>query len=70
MSDMLLELKGYRCALMNECGEYLTGSADIVCEVLDVDDDWIKVAYTDKVGRSVVKMERTDTIERAVIFKN
>lgn len=68
MSDMLLDLTGHCCSVMNEDGEYLTGSADIVCQVLAVDEDWIKISYQDKVGRRVVKMERVEYIDRVEIF--
>ena len=68
MSDMLMELSGHCCSIMNEEGEYLTGSADIVCEVLDVDDEWIKISYQDKVGRRVVKLERVEYLDRIEIF--
>ena len=68
MSNMLMELSGHCCSIVNDEGEYLTGSADIVCEVLAVDEEWIKISYQDKVGRRVVKMERVEYIERVVIF--
>jgi len=70
MSDMLLELKNCCCSIKNEDEEYLTGSADIVCEVLDVDEEWIKILYTDKTGRRIVKVERTDTILSVMIFRS
>ena len=70
MSDMLMELSGHCCSIMNEEGEYLTGSADIVCEVLDVDDEWIKISYQDKIGRRVVKLERIEYIDRVEIFSS
>ena len=69
MSNMLLELKHCCCSIKNDDEEYLTGSADIVCEVLDVDEDWIKISYTDKIGRRIVKVERTDTILSVVVFR-
>ena len=70
MSDMLMELSGHCCSIMNEEGEYLTGSADIVCEVLDVDDEWIKISYQDKIGRRVVKLERIEYIDRVEILSS
>jgi hypothetical protein len=65
-----MELSGHCCSIMNEEGEYLTGSADIVCEVLDVDDEWIKISYQDKIGRRVVKLERIEYIDRVEIFSS
>ena len=68
MLSMLGELRGHACSIQNDNEEYLTGSPDIVCEVLDVDDDWIKITYTDNTGRRVVKVERTDCIQSVKIF--
>ena len=68
MSAMLNELQGCCCSIKNEDEEYLTGSADICCEVLAVDDEWIKIMYTDKLGRRVVKVERTDSILSVKIY--
>ena len=68
MSNVLTELQGCCCSIKNENEEYLTGSADIVCEVLSVDEEWIKIIYTDKTGRRIVKVERTDTILSVKIF--
>jgi hypothetical protein len=70
MSDMLLDLKNCCCSIKNDEEEYLTGSADIVCEVLDVDDEWIKIFYTDKTGQRIVKIERTDSILSVKIFRS
>ena len=68
MSAMLHELQGCCCSIKNDDEEYLTGSADICCEVLSVDDEWIKIMYTDKMGRRVVKVERVDTILSVKIY--
>ena len=70
MSGMLLDLKNCCCSIKNDEDEYLTGSADIVCEVLDVDEEWIKIIYTDKTGKRVVKVERTDTILSVTIYRS
>jgi len=69
MSDMLKSLKGCCCSIKNEEEEYLTGSPDIVCEVLDIDDEWIKIYYTDKTGQRIVKVERTESIWGVKIFQ-
>ena len=68
MSDMLKDLTGKRCSILNENAEYLTGCADIACDVLAVDDEWIKVAFTDRLGRRVTRMERTDTLDSIEVF--
>lgn len=68
MSDMLKDLVGHKCSIMGEDGEYFTGSPDIVCEVLASDGEWIKAAYTDKTGRHVVRLGRTDVIESVLVY--
>ena len=68
MSEMLNGLQGCCCSIKNDDEEYLTGSVDICCEVLSVDDEWIKIMYTDRTGRRVVKVERIDTIASVKIF--
>ncbi len=70
MSDMLLSLKGCCCSIKNDEAEFLTESPDIACEVLDVDDEWIKILYTDKTGRRVVKVERVETIMGVKIYRS
>lgn len=69
MSEMLKSLVGERCSIRTEDAEYLTGSADIACEVLDVDGEWIKIAYHDRTGRSVTRMDRVETLESITVYK-
>lgn len=69
MSNMLMELEGCCCSILCDDGEYLTGSADIACEVLAIDEEWIKVSFTDRHGRRVVRIERVDTVERVEIYR-
>ena len=68
MSDMLMDLVGRRCSILNDMSQYLTGSADVPCRVLDADDEWIKVAYTDAAGRHVTRLERIDTVESVTVY--
>ena len=68
MSDMLMELVGQRCSIVNDAAAYLTGSADITCRVVDADDEWIKVSYVDLEGRHVTRLERIDTVDSVLIF--
>ena len=50
MSNLLSKLIGEHCSIINEDGEYLTGSPDIACEIRDMDEEWIKVVFTDPAG--------------------
>ena len=40
----------------------------VVCEVLASDGEWIKAAFTDKTGRRVVRLGRTDVIESVLVY--
>lgn len=68
MSDMMQGIVGRRCSIMSEEGDYLTGSPDVTCDVLAADADWIKVEYVDPSGKRIVRMDRTETIERILVF--
>lgn len=68
MSDMLNELVGHRCSILGEDGEYLTGSPDIACEVIAIDGEWIKFAYTDRVGHRIVRLDRTEVVESVLVY--
>ena len=69
MSEMLRDLVGKRCRIRNDEMEYLTGSADVDCRVLDADEEWIKIAYLDRAGRRVTRMERVETLDSIVAFE-
>ncbi|MBE6554953.1 MAG: hypothetical protein E7663_01780 [Ruminococcaceae bacterium] len=68
MSKLLMELTGHRCSIQNDRAEYLGGNADAVCDVLDVDAEWIKYAYTDQYGRQVTRLDRLDIIDSVEIL--
>ena len=68
MSDMLMDLVGRRCSIVNDTSAYLTGSVDITCRVVDADDEWIKVSYVDTEGRHVTRLERIETVESVLVF--
>ncbi|MBR6726874.1 MAG: hypothetical protein IKM08_01655 [Clostridia bacterium] len=68
MSNMLMDLVGRRCSIVNDMNDHLTGSADVTCHVLAADDEWIKVAYVDDSGRHVTRLERIETVDSVVIY--
>ena len=69
MSDMLNKLVGERCSLQNEDGEYLTGSPDIACDVVDVDGEWIKISFTDRTGKRITRIERVETLCSITVYE-
>lgn len=68
MSNMLMELVGRRCTIVNDMSDQLTGSADVICHVLAADDEWIKIAYVDGKGRHVTRLERIETVDSVLIY--
>lgn len=68
MSSMLMDLVGRRCSIVNDMEDYLTGSAEITCHVVAIDDEWIKVSYVDVDGRRITRLERIETVDSVVIY--
>ena len=68
MSEMLKDLVGERCYILGEDGEYLTGSPEIACEVLDIDGEWIKISYLDEMGNRLMRVSRIETVENVWAF--
>lgn len=69
MSKILKDLVGKSCHIKTEDQEYLTGSAAIACKVLDEDDEWIKVTFTDYAGRRRTKMVRLEVLDSVEFFE-
>jgi len=66
MSKILMDLVGRSCHIRTDEAEYLTGSAVVPCNVLEEDDEWIKVDFVDREGRcrtKIVRLEVLDSIE-------
>ena len=68
MSGMLMELVGHRCSIVNDMDDYLTGSEEIACHVLAVDEEWIKIAYVDGNGNHMTRLERIETVDSVLIY--
>lgn len=48
MSKLINELKGYRCKIsFNDTPSFVESDKEVY-EVLDVDDEWVKLAFKDK----------------------
>ena len=70
MSNMIMDLVGQRCSIKNEDEEFLTGNAEIACHVLAADDEWIKIAYVDRAGNRVIRLERVETLGSVIVFED
>lgn len=63
MSRLVQDLVGKKCRVETEDDTFvLAGSGLVVCDVLDADDDWVKLAYEDKKNGRITKLVRIDTI--------
>ncbi|AFS79611.1 hypothetical protein Curi_c26160 [Gottschalkia acidurici 9a] len=63
MSKLIGELKGKKCLISCDDALLIVGDMNLECEVIDVDDEWIKIRFKDKKGVEKVKIIRIDTIK-------
>ncbi len=42
---------------------------EVTCFVLDVDDEWVKIRYTDKKKKQVIKIVRIESINEVEILE-
>lgn len=63
MSKLFENLVGKKCRIMMEDGTLLSQTANIFCDVLDVDEEWMKVAYEHPKKGKITKLIRIDSID-------
>lgn len=63
MSKIISSLLGERCKIKTSEALSFNGSIDVVANILDVDDEWIKFSFVDKKGVTKVKILRIETID-------
>ena len=39
------------------------GNTELSCKIIDADDEWIKICYTEKKDKQVVKLMRIENID-------
>ncbi len=59
MLKLIPEIVGEKCKL-SLIDDYL--EPEVVCEILDADDEWIKIEFTNKKGIVKTKIMRIDSI--------
>ena len=64
MSEMLKELEGKTC-MLTVCGS-LTGT--INCEVITVDDEWMKISQIVKKGQNKIRLIKIENINEVSII--
>lgn len=63
MSKIISSLVGERCKIKIDEALHFNGIMDVVANVLDVDDEWIKFSFIDKKGVTKIKVLRVDSID-------
>lgn len=68
MSKLIDGLAGKRCRLKTEDALQLAGVAEVVCLVLDTDEEWVKVRMTKKKGGETTTLLRIENIESVEVL--
>ncbi len=66
LSKLLKDLIGVKCIIDCDGALVFTGKSEMECEVLDVDDEWVKITYKDKKNvtkTNIIRIESIDNIE-------
>ena len=63
MSKLINELIGQECLIKSEEALFDMGNIQMKCYIIDVDDEWIKIRFTDKKKIEKTKIIRIDSIE-------
>lgn len=68
MSKLICDLVGKECKIKSDIALALVGSTEMKCLVMDCDDEWIKVQYTDKKNNVVIKLLRIENVDEVEII--
>ena len=63
MSKLINDLVGKQCIIRSEFIFSFAGKTELSCKIIDADDEWIKICYTEKKDKQVVKLMRIENIE-------
>lgn len=69
MSKLINELVGKDCKIKSEDAFSLVGAGELPCRVLDADDEWLKVQFTDKKKQQVTKLLRIEHIDEVELLE-
>lgn len=67
MAKMLVDLKGRDCMIKFEELPMGIASNRVKCNIIDVDEEWIKFTVTNKKGEKVTKITRLEKISEVEI---
>ena len=63
MSKLINDLVGKQCIIRSEFIFSFAGKTELSCKIIDADDEWIKICYTKKKDKQVVKLMRIENID-------
>ena len=63
MSKLINDLVGKQCIIRSEFIFSFAGKTELSCKIIDADDEWIKICYTEKKDKQVAKLMRIENIE-------
>ena len=69
MSKLISDLAQKECKIKTDDALQLVGSTELLCHVLDADDEWIKVSFTDKKKNQITKLLRIENINEVEIIE-
>lgn len=67
MSRLIDDLVGEQCTIKSEAILNFAGKTELSCTILDADDEWMKICYTDKKNKQVTKLLRIEAIDEIEI---
>lgn len=68
MSKLINELVGKECKIKSDDALALVGSQELKCLVMDCDDEWMKVQYTDKKNNAITKLLRIENVDEVELY--
>lgn len=69
MSKIIAELVGKRCSIKSD-EALILGNTELECNVLDVDEEWIKFTYVDKKNIEKTKILRIEAIDSVELLED
>ncbi len=69
MSKLISGLVNKQCKIKSDDAMQLVGSTELMCFILDADDEWIKVRFTDKKGNQIIKLLRIENINEVEVIE-
>lgn len=69
MSKLISDLHGQQVVIKTDDALQLVGKTELLCHVLDSDDEWLKVQFVDKKSQQITKLLRIENIDEVEITK-